>query len=419
MPTRPSRYLLLFAVFSLALGTVCAADKHKNATTTEYDSVSASSTALPAIVQPRFLGLYGADGSYKSLDANSKSLIGPLESVEELRFRSAAVPRFVNRRTSETVVEDLAPPARPRRSMKGKSGFFRLRDSIINAIYGPEQVLLSPTLVATDSHQRLIIADPLEPAIHVLDGAHSFRIQGGTAHRLLRPSGIALDSNDNIYVADGKLAQVLVYNSDGQFLRTIGDFRGESMFQGPTAIAIDHSTNLLYVLDSPLNEIVVLDLTGRVVKRIGGIHSRNTDVKLDLPTAIAVADNSIVVLDTQYSRIVVLDLNGRLRGEFAIRPVHVPALVRNVGIALDSKGNIYTSYPEASTCRIYKQNGELIGGLRETRFPNAHLTAPAGIWVDSSDHVFVADPNRSSVQVFQSTGIEVAEQPSAPLEIDH
>jgi DNA-binding beta-propeller fold protein YncE len=337
--------------------------------------------------------------------------------MPRLQGRSAFVPPFVDLHSSETVVEDLAPPMHPRKAMRGKSVLASLRDSIITAAFGHELVLLSPTQVTSDSHHRLIIADPLEPAVHVLDGANSFRIQGGAAHRLRYPSGIAVDSHDNIYVADTTLGIVLVYNPDGQFLRDIGDFHGESMFQHPTGIAIDRASNRLYVLDSPLNEIVVLDLSGKTLKRIGGIHSRNTNVKLDLPTAIAVANGFIAVLDTHNSRMQVLDLNGNFQSEFAIRPVHLPPLATNVGIAFDSQGNIYASHPETSTVRIYKQSGELIGTIRGTSLPNAKLTAPSGVWVDAFGQVFVADPRRATIQVFQASGIEAISQPSAALKI--
>jgi sugar lactone lactonase YvrE len=409
LPSRNCVFLLL----SFVLTAFAVAEEHKIVSALLPHTHSATATATP--LAPQFLGLYASDGYFKSADQQAKSLTPIEERAPRVKGRSAYVPPFVNLHSSETVIEDLAPPARPIKTMKGKSVLANLRDSIITAAYGHEQVLLSPTFVTTDSHQRLIISDPQEAAVHVLDGNNSFRIEGGPAHRLRHPSGIAVDSRDNIYVADEKLCMVLVYNSDGQFLRNLGDFRGESMFQLPTGIAIDRTTDLLYVLDSPLNEIVVLDLTGRVVKRIGGIHRRNTTTKFDFPTAIAVANSTIAVLDTFNSRIQVLDLSGTLRSAFEVRPVHVPPLAAYVGIALDNEANIYISHPETSTVRIYGRSGELIGSLRGSPRSNARLTAPTGIWVDASGQIFVADSSRATIQVFQVSGTNYGAQPSAAL----
>jgi DNA-binding beta-propeller fold protein YncE len=413
------QYPTCVSMFALAflLTAVAVAEDHKNVSALLPDAhtSTALATATPASLEPQFLGVYAADGYFKSSDQNAKSSTVIDDRASLVRGRSPFVPPFVDLHSSETVIEDLAPPARPKRTMKGKSVLANLRDSIITAVYGREQVLLSPMFVTTDSHQRLIIADPVEPAVHVLDGNRSFRIQGGAAHRLHRPSGIAVDSHDNIYVADEKLGIIIVYNSDGQFIRNLGDFRGESMFQGPTGIAIDRTTDQLYVLDSPLNEIVVLDLSGRAVKRIGGVHRRNTTTKFDSPTAIAVGNDSIAVLDTFNSRIQVLDFSGTLRGTFEVRPVHVPPLATHVGIALDHQGNIYTSHPENSTVRIYRPDGELIGSLRGTALPNTRLTAPTGLWVDASGQIFVADSSHATVQVFQVSGTNPGAQPSAAL----
>ena len=418
MPTRRSRYLLLLAVLSLALGTFCAAEEHKNSSAAEYVNASvAITTTSPVTLQSRFVGLYAADGNYKSPEANARSFTKGRESVEELRLRSAAVPSFVSRPTSETVVEDLAPPSRSKRAIKGKSGFASLRDSIINAVYGSEQVLRSPTLVAIDSHQRLIVSDPVEPAVHILAANNSFRIQGGRNHRLLHPVGIAVDSQDNIYVSDAQIGAILVYDSDGRFLRQLGISHGESMFEAPTSIAVDRTTDLLYVLDSPLNEIVVLDRAGRAVKRIGGIHSRNTSVKFDLPSAIAVGNGAIVVLDTLNSRVLVLDLDGKFRNEFSVRALRVPPVQVPVGLALDNAGNIYTSHLEDFTVRIYKQNGELIETLRSPDLPSTRLTSPSGICVDFDNRIFVADPRSSSIQVFQMWTEAVAPELSGALHI--
>lgn len=59
---------------------------------------------------------------------------------------------------------------------------------------------------------------------------------------------IALDSSDNLYVLDGRVGRIFVYNTLGDFLFVMGDIGNQKgQFQYPNAIAVFH--NKIYVLD--------------------------------------------------------------------------------------------------------------------------------------------------------------------------
>ena len=144
-----------------------------------------------------------------------------------------------------------------------------LRDNIVTLVYGRERILLAPHHVTVDSRGRILIVDPDLHAVHVLGGHDSFRIAGGPHRRLLLPNGVAVDADDNIYIADSERGLVLVYAPDGKFLRYIGKRGDESLFHYPTAIAIDRGSGRLFLLDSPRHLLLVLDLEGNILKRVG------------------------------------------------------------------------------------------------------------------------------------------------------
>jgi DNA-binding beta-propeller fold protein YncE len=311
----------------------------------------------------------------------------------------------------EYVVEDFESPAHAVKVMHGHSVFTNLRDGLITFAYGRENSLQSPTHVATDSKQRLIVSDPDRQAVHVLDitNKSSFRIAGGPKRRLQAPGGIAIDADDNIYVADEQRGVVLVYDPQGRFLRYLGTYRGESMFQSPSGIAIDRDARVLYVLDSPANELLMISLQGRLLKRIGGRYPEKSSARFEYPTEIALRDHQLAILDLYGSRIQILDLQGNHLNEFNVRTLHGLPVISEIGLALDSAGNIYISNLDGSDVQVFGQDGRRIGAFGKPGFATEEFRVPSGLWIDSEDRMFVADTRNSRVQVFR-----VAETSQAP-----
>ena len=353
--------------------------------------------------QAEFLGLYSPDGRFRS----RSRLAGPsVRDSARGSLRPVEVPSSINLHPLESIVEDYEPPARALRVAKGRSLLAMLRDSLVTLAYGREKVLQAPTHVTTDSRGRLIISDPDLPAVHVLDitGKKSFRIAGGSQHRLQQPKGVAVDADDNIYVADSKRGLIVVYDSLGSFLRYIGSFNGESMFQGPSGIAIDPRAGRLYVLDSPASQLVMLDLQGRVLKRVGNKHAAAGLAGTDHPAEIALGAGHVVILDSGGSRIQVFDLECSLREGFALRNADAPPLAREIGLAVDAAFNVYLSNLEGSSVRIYDQHGQLRNVLgRQGLGPN-EFNVPSGMWIDAANRLFVADTGNSRVLVYRVPG---------------
>jgi DNA-binding beta-propeller fold protein YncE len=302
----------------------------------------------------------------------------------------------------EDVVQNFEPPAHATERVRGHSIAGNLRDDIVTFAYGREWVLSAPTRLTTDSRERLIIADSRRAAVHVLEpkGKNSFRIAGGPQLRLHTPSSVAVDKDDNIYVADSDRGVVLVFNPEGYYLRTIGQFSGESMFEAPAAIAIDRRLGRLYVIDAPMHELFILDLSGRLLARVGGPRDKSGKVHFDNPVDVAVGADKVVVLDAG-TRIHVLGLHGDPLTSFPVPNLSGHARIVKNGVALDSAGNIYLTNPQDSTVEILSNGGRLLGILGHPGSDDGGFNAPSGIYVDRDDRIFVADTANRRVQLFQ------------------
>jgi len=372
--------------------------------------------SLPTALSPAdhiaYLGMYSPDGKYRTTARAARSNAqGSTSSSNFSRgwSRPSAVPDYINLHPRERVEENYEPPAHAAKPVKGQSLLAALRDSLVTFAYGRERVLLAPHHVTVDSRGRILIVDPDAHAVHVLGDGDSFRIAGGPHRRLQLPNGIAVDAADNIYIADSERGLVLVYTPDGRFLRYLGKRGDETLFHYPTAIAIDRSSGRLFLLDSPRHLMFVLDLEGNVLQRVGrrsahaiGRFSGDTiPMDFDYPTEIAIGANELVVVDSGNSRIRIMDLQCKPTAQFRIPAVPGPPILDEVGLGVDVSGNIYVSSTRDSQIRIYHRNGFLLSTFGRTGAEIGEFNSPAGLWIDGTNRLYVADTNNGRVQVFQ------------------
>jgi len=94
---------------------------------------------------------------------------------------------------------------------------------------------------------------------------------GDSIGQLYRPKGIAMDSEDHIYLVEGMWGTVQVFDREGQLLYTFGK-RGTRLgdFQLPAGLFIDRS-DAVYVVDSYNRRVQVFQYHG-LRARVGGVR---------------------------------------------------------------------------------------------------------------------------------------------------
>jgi len=355
-----------------------------------------------------YVGQFNAEGTFSPLGHHrgwyneTPSNAGFSDSGKPLR-RPAEVPAYVNLEPLEHVVQNYAPPVHASQLLSGKTKMAGWRDRVITAVYGHEQSLMAPQHLAMDSRGRLIITDPALPAVHVLDGKKSFRIAAGERRRLHNPNGVAVDANDNIYVVDSDLGLIEVYDPHGNFLRYIGKIDDESIFDYPTAIAIDRKNAHIYLLDSPRNVMLILDLHGTILKRVGRRSSDEVPVDFFYPSEIAVSADEVVVLDSAASRLQVFNLDGRLLRQintYTSNTPGIPEAAVEMGLGIDTEGNIYLSNLRDSGVRVFDHDGKVLNSFGNRGTLVGQFDSPSGVWVEK-DGLYIADTRNRRVEVFK------------------
>jgi DNA-binding beta-propeller fold protein YncE len=282
-------------------------------------------------------------------------------------------------------------------------------DRSVDIIAGPGEAhtsidrMVAPYGVTTDRH-RVYVSDPDAGAVHIFDFEQStYTVLGGRGSHIRLPSGIAADSEGNLYVTDTVLAAVLVYGANGRFLHYLGKVGGgESYFQAPSGIAIHAATGHIYVCDSRRHMVLLLDKKGHILSHIGKRWGGKGPGEFRYPSQVAISGDDVLVLDRGNSRIEVLDLEGHFRREIQLEEVNTDA-----GLAVDADKNIYVSDPQFSVIRVFNYDGQLLYKFGRNGTKPGEFDAPSGLWVESGKGLYVADTKNKRVQLFQIEGRQV------------
>jgi DNA-binding beta-propeller fold protein YncE len=206
--------------------------------------------------------------------------------------------------------------------------------------------------LAMDDNDRLFVSDAGLKHVIIFNAQH--KPEDVIADGISEPSGVAIDTQNRLlYVADVALDQVLVYDADSlKLLRKIGttgknhELTTPGDFAKPTGVAVDKDGNL-YVADTLNDRIEVFDADGAFIRTWGkngdgpGYFGRPKGVTVD-------SDGHVWVADGMQDRVQVFTNDGQLciaMGGHGLLPGQFQGLTN---VAADNRRNmIFTAeiYP--------------------------------------------------------------------------
>lgn len=125
---------------------------------------------------------------------------------------------------------------------------------------------------------------------------------------LNKPSDVAFDSEDNVYVADGGNFRVVKYSSKGEIVQSFGEEgAGDGQFNFPHSLVIDGQNRLL-VADRENRRIQLFDLSG--------VYKGQWD-HVGYPYSLALGSDGILwMTDARKDQVVKLSSEGEVLGTF-------------------------------------------------------------------------------------------------------
>ena len=255
-----------------------------------------------------------------------------------------------------------------------------------------------------------------------------FRDGDVTSAQFSHPFGVSLDTEGNVYVADYGNHLIRKVTSEGlvsTLAGSTGGFRDgvgrSAQFHGPSGVAVDTEGNV-YVADESDNLIRKVTSEGLVSTLAG----RRWGLRDDAGTAAQFHDPFDVALDAE-GNVYVADLNNH-----RIRKITPEGLVSSLagstrgfrdgsgrsaqfngpsGVAVDAEGNVYVT--DLVNHRIRKITPEglvstLAGstqGFRDGAGTSAQFNGPSGVAVDAEGNVYVADQLNHRIRKITPEGL--------------
>jgi DNA-binding beta-propeller fold protein YncE len=235
----------------------------------------------------------------------------------------------------------------------------------------------SPTGIAVDSNGNILVADTGNGRIEKFSPTGpllgSIGTKGSSEGQLGNPNGIAVDRAGNMYVAEVGNQRVQKLTADGTF---IAEWKGpEPGFYGPRRVAISPDDSV-YVVDQGHTRIARFSPDGHVLTTWGskgngpGQFYDPTSVAIDLRT------NKVYVADPINKRIQVFEADGNFLAQWP-----VPQWGRPNGfedLAIDAKaGRLYASSANMDAVLVFDLNGAQVGTL--TPKPPDKLEGPSAL----------------------------------------
>ncbi len=221
---------------------------------------------------------------------------------------------------------------------------------------------------------RIYVCDTKRMCVHVLNpGAHQYEVMGRNI--LKKPINIAFDESGRSYVADTSLKQILVFDAEGRYLKSLGD----PLMIRPTDVAV--SGDELYVCDIRNHVIRVWNReTGEELRTVGEAGSQEGE--LFHPTNIVVdKEGYLYVSDTGNFRVQKFDDQGNHFFTYGGIGFSLGKFARPKGIALDDQGRLYVVDSGFENIQIFDQEGRLLLFFGEPGNQPGQINLPAKVTV--------------------------------------
>jgi sugar lactone lactonase YvrE len=245
---------------------------------------------------------------------------------------------------------------------------------------------------------------------------------GGTGNGQFRtPQGLGFDSSGNVYVGDYQNDRVQVFNSSGTFLRIIGTIGGginySSRFangdlDGPVGVAVDTNNNV-YVTEDQNSRLQKFNSSGTYVAKAGYLANTNSSATGAFNTPLDVQmfppNGNFYVVDSGNHR--VQKFNSSMVFVLSVGSLGSGNSQFNTPqrLAIDASENFYVSDRNNHVVKVFNSSGTYLRrvGTGSSGSATGQFNSPLGVALDSALNLYVTD-NNTRIQKFDSSGTFVA-----------
>jgi DNA-binding beta-propeller fold protein YncE len=272
--------------------------------------------------------------------------------------------------------------------------------------------LAEPYGMAVDSKNNLYVADQKVGAIFIFntETRDVDMIKNKSHAHFERIIGLAMDDNDRLFVSDPALRHILVFDASHKAEDVITEGLAE-----PGGLAIDKENRLLYVADVQLDQVLVYDADSfKLLRKIGTTghrHELTTPGDFAKPTGVAVdKDGNLYVCDTLNNRVEIFDADGKFISTFGKAGDGPGYFARPKGVAIDADDHIWVADGQQDRVQVFNQEARLLITFGGHGILPGQFQGLVGIIADKNNRIFTSEMYPGRVQQFRYVTDAEAEQ---------
>lgn len=213
-----------------------------------------------------------------------------------------------------------------------------------------------PSGVAVNAQNDIIVADTNNHRIQIFDKEGRFKFQFGECGKrdgqLLYPNRVAVvkNSGDIIVTERSPTHQIQIYNQYGQFVRKFG----ANILQHPRGVTVDNKGRII-VVECKVMRVLIFDQMGNVLQKFG------CSKHLEFPNGVVVNDKQeIFISDNRAHCVKVFSYEGHF-----LRQIGGEGLTNYpIGVCINDAGEILVADNHNNfNITIFTQDGQLISAL--------------------------------------------------------
>ena len=248
----------------------------------------------------------------------------------------------------------------------------------------------NPWAIAFNSKEELVVTEYSGNKVSVID-KHGKRLQTIQCDEFIRPIGVSLDKDGNIYVSDSDGNSLFKFNKKGecvQVLQKSGSQPGE--FNSLRSIRVINDN--LFVCDMDNHRIQLLDRNFKFIHSFGQMGNGNGQFK-GPQSVVQDKLGKLYVTDYSNHRVQVFSCEGQFLSTFCEKGSASKKLNKPSGICFDVCSDfVFVSEFNVGCVSVFKPSGEFVTSFGEMKWP-------AGIAVDEDGFVYVCERS-NTISVF-------------------
>ncbi|KAL1110557.1 hypothetical protein AAG570_008085 [Ranatra chinensis] len=207
------------------------------------------------------------------------------------------------------------------------------------------------------------------------------------------PSGVAVNAQNDIIVADTNNHRIQIFDKEGRFKFQFGECgKRDGQLLYPNRVAVVKTSGDIIVTErSPTHQIQIYNQYGQFVRKFGAnILQHPRGVTVD-------AKGRIVVVECKVMRVIIFDQSGNVLQKFGCsKHLEFPN-----GVVVNDKQEIFISDNRAHCVKVFNYEGVFLRQIGSEGVTNY----PIGVGINSTGEILIADNhNNFNLTIFTQDG---------------